>query len=161
MRACRRLRRIVDCESYWERAAAHAVLRHVDGLEPGIHPICRLAHSLFHLVNVDYRSSIDMIIQRARQAFGHELSVAQLVRAGEAIILIDPDTYPRIHAAYAQRAATMKAIVKRETLLASPVQRKLMKFQRELDDELPPAAKTFIMGKLEALLKDVGDDDFV
>jgi len=158
MRACRRLLRIVDCDAYWERAAAHAVLRHVNGLDP-------LAHSLFHLVNVDYRASIDTVIQRARQVFGHELSVAQLVRAKEAIILIDPDTYHQIHTAFTQGAATMKAVVKRETLrvLASQtsLQRKLRKFQRELDDELPTAAKTLVMGKLEALLKDVADDGFV
>ncbi len=59
----------------------------------------------------------------------------------------------------------MKAVVKRETLrvrvLASQTQRKLLKFQRELDDELPTAAKTIVMGKLEALLKDVEEDGFV
>jgi len=77
--------------------------------------------------------------------------------------LINPDTYHQIHTAFTQGAATMKAIVKRETLrvLASQMQRKLIKFQRELDDELPTAAKTIVMGKVEALLKDVEKDGFV
>ena len=53
--------------------------------------------------------------------------------------------------------------MKRETLrvLASQMQRKLIKFQRELDDELPTAAKTIVMGKVEELLKDVEEDGFV
>lgn len=114
MMASKRLLRIVDCDSYWERAAAHAVLRHGLEIEPGANQLCRFAkrRGLFNLVNVDYSKGIDCIIQRARQVFGGDLDVAELVRAGEAIVLMDPDNYVSIHAAYACGAATMKEVLK-------------------------------------------------
>jgi len=140
MLASKRLLQIVDCEIYWERAAAHAVLRHVYDMEidPGAGQICRFKkrQGLFNMVNADdYRESVDCLIGRARQVFGDHLTVAQLVLAGEAIILVDPDNYRHIHAAFAESAfaegafaksafaegafaksaETMKEMVKRET----------------------------------------------
>jgi len=43
MLASKRLLHVVDCEFYWERAAAHAVLRHLYNMEidPGVSQICR------------------------------------------------------------------------------------------------------------------------
>jgi len=120
MLASKHLLQIVDCEPYWQRAAAHAVLRHVHALEidPGPDPISRFPkrQGLFNMVNVeDYRESVDWVIGRARQMLGDHLSVPELVLAGEAIILVDPDNYRHIHAAIAQSAETMKAMVERET----------------------------------------------
>jgi hypothetical protein len=120
MLASKRLLQIVDCESYWQRAAAHAVLRHVHGLEidPDPGQVCRFPkrQGLFNVVNVeDYRESVDCVIGRARQMLGDHLSVPELVLAGEAIILVDPDNYRHIHAAIARSAETMKAMVERET----------------------------------------------
>ena len=98
---------------------------------------------------------------------GDHLNVAELVRAGEAIILMDPDNYHHIHAALARSAATMKEVVKRETLRAladqTSVGRKVRKFQRELDDDggLSGAAKTYFMRKLGALLTEVAEDEMV
>ena len=172
MLASKRLLQIVDCESYWQRAAAHAVLRHVHALEidPGLDPITRFPKrpGLFNMVNVeDYRESVDCVIGRARQAFGDHLTVAELVLAGEAIILVDPYNYRHIHAAIAKSAETMKAVVERETrrVLAeqTSVGHKLRKFQRELDDdpELSRSAKRRFMAKFEALLKDVAEDEMI
>jgi len=171
MRASKRLLQIVDCNSYWERAAAHAVLRHIYDLEiePGPNQVCRFAkrRGLFNLVNVDYCKSIDCIIQRARQVFGNHLTVEELVRAGEAIILVDPDNYHPIHAAYARGAATMKDMVKRETLRVladqTSVGHKVRKCQRKIDDYagVSGAAKTYLMGIMGALLKDVSEDEMV
>jgi hypothetical protein len=166
MVASKRLLRVVDCNVYWERAAAHAVLRHIYSMEiePGPNQICQ-RRGLFSLVNVDYREGIDCVIERARRVLGDHLNVAELVRAGEAIILIDPHNYHHIHAALARSAATMKEVVKRETLRVlaeqTSVGRKLRKFQRELDDdpELSRSAKRKFMGKFEALLKDVAEDE--
>jgi hypothetical protein len=171
MVASKRLLRVVDCNVYWERAAAHAVLRHIYSMEiePGPNQICRFARrrGLFNLVNVDYCKSIDCVIQRARRIMGDHLNVAELVRAGEAIILMDPDNYCSIHAAFAHGAATMKEVVKRETfrVLAeqSSVGHKVRKFQRELDDDggLSGAAKTYFMRKLGVLLTDVAEHDMI
>ena len=172
MLASKRLLQIVDCESYWQRAAAHAVLRHVHGLEidPGPDPISRFPkrQGLFNMVNVeDYRESVDCVIGRARQIFGDHLTVAELVLAGEAIILVDPDNYRHIHAAIAQSAETMKAMVERETrrVLAEQTSlgHKLRKFQRELDDdqELSRSAKRRFMGKFEALPGVVAEDEMI
>ena len=169
--ASKRLLRVVDCTSYWERAAAHAVLRHIYSMEiePGPNQICRFARrrGLFSLVNVDYREGVDCVIERARRVMGDHLHVAELVRAGEAIILMDPDNYCSIHAAFAHGAATMKEVVKRETfrVLAeqSSVGHKVRKFQRELDDDggLSGAAKTYFMRKLGVLLTDVAEHDMI
>ena len=171
MVASKRLLRVVDCTSYWERAAAHAVLRHNYSMEiePGPNQICLFPQrrGLFGLVNVDYREGIDCVIERARHVLGDHLNVAELVRAGEAIILIDPHNYHHIHAALARSAATMKDVVKRETLRVledqTSVGHKVRKFQRELDDYagLSGAAKAYVMGKLGALLKDVAEDEMV
>jgi len=182
MLASKRLLQTVDCGFYWERAAAHAVLRHVYDMEidPGAGQICRFParQGPFNMVNAnDYRESVDCLIGRARQVFGDHLTVAQLVLAGEAIILVDPDNYRHIHAAFAESAfaegafaesaETMKEMVKRETrrVLAeqTSVGRKLRKFQRELEDdaELSRAAKRRLMGMLGALLTDVAEDEMV
>ena len=160
MRASERLLRVVDCEQYWERVAAHAVLRHTCSIEiePGVHQICRFPkrNGLFNLVNVDYRESIDCVVARARQVFGGDLDVAELVRAGEAIILMDPYNYHHIHAAFTRGAATMKEVVKRETLRVlaelTSVGHKVRKLQRDMDDdpEASRPAKRHFMGRLEA-----------
>jgi hypothetical protein len=120
------------------------------------------------MVNVeDYRESVDCVIGRARQMLGDHLSVPELVLAGEAIILVDPDNYRHIHAAIARSAETMKAMVERETrrVLAeqTSVGRKLRKFQRELDDdpEVSRSAKRRCMGHFEALLKDVAEGEMI
>ena len=119
------------------------------------------------MVNVDYREGIDCVIQRARQDLGDHLHVAELVRAGEAIILIDPHNYHHIHASFARGAATMKEVVKRETLRVlaeqTSVGRKVRKFQRELDDDrgLSREAKMYFMRKLVALLTEVAEDEMV
>ena len=170
MRTSHTVRRVVDCEGYWERAAAHAVLRHLDSMEiePGASQICRFDKrpGLFHLVNVDYHDSIDCVIARARQAFG-DLGVAALVRAGEAVVLADPDNYRHLHASYSEEAGTMKEVVRRETRRVldeqSSAGHKLRKFQRELDDDaaLSRAAKRHVMGKFEALFEDVAHDEMV
>jgi len=171
MVASKRLLQTVDCDAYWERVAAHAVLRHVYSMEiePGPNQICCFPkrRGLFNLVNVDYREGIDCVIQRARHVFGDDLNVAELVRAGEATILMDPDNYRHIHAAFTDGAATMKAIVKRETLRVlaeqTSVGHKLRKFQRDLDDttRVSPAAKTYLMRELATLFSDVAEDEMV
>jgi hypothetical protein len=171
MVASKRLLQTVYCDAYWERAAAHAVLRHVYSMEiePGPNQICKFPQrrGLFNLVNVDYRESINCVIERARQVFGSALDVAALVRAGEATILMDPDNYRHIHAAFTDDAATMKAIVKRETLRVlaeqTSVGHKLREFQRDLDDatRVSRAAKTYLMRKLATLFSDVAEDEMV
>jgi len=168
MLASKRLLHVVDCEFYWERAAAHAVLRHEMEIDPGASQICRFDKrpGLFHLVNVDYRESVDCVIARARQVFG-DFGVAALVRAGEAVVLADPDNYRHLHASYSEEAATMKEVVRRETRRVldeqTSVGHKLRKFQRELDDDaaLSRAAKRHVMGKFEALFEDVAHDEMV
>jgi len=171
MVASKRLLQTVDWEGYWERAAAHGVLRHVYSMEiePDPNQICCFPkrRGLFNLVNVDYREGIDCVIQGARHVFGDNLNVAELVRAGEAIVMVDPDNYRHIHAAFAESAQTMKEVVRRETrrVLAeqTSVGHKLRKFQRDLDDttRVSGAAKTYLMRKLEALLTDVAEDEMI
>ena len=81
--------------------------------------------------------------------------MAALVRAGKEAALIDPDNYHHIHAAFAQSATTMKAVVKLEILWVlveqMSVEHKVRKLQRDMDDdaELSRLAKTYFMGKLK------------
>jgi len=113
---------------------------------------------------LDYRESVDCVIGRARQVFGDQ-DIRALVRAGEAIVMVDPDNYRHMHAAFGESAQTMKEVVRRETRRVldeqTSVGRKLRKFQRELDDDatLSRAAKRHVMGKFEALFEDVAHGD--
>ena len=110
------------------------------------------------MVNGNYSESIDCVVERARQVFGTHLTATELVRAGEAIILMDPDNYHPIHAAFTQEAATMQEVVQRETLRVlaeqTSVGHELRKLHREMDDdlELSREAKRHLITKLEALL---------
>jgi len=131
MLASKRLLHVVDCEFYWERAAAHAVLRHVYEMDPGASQICRF----------DKRPGLF-----------------------QAIIMVDPDNYRHIHAAFAESAQTMKEVERRETRRVldeqTSVGRKLRKFQRELDDAVE-GSEAACDGKFETLFEDVAHDEMV
>lgn len=162
------LNHAVDTEAYWERAALHAVSRHVDEMEmlEWDYQDCRFAkvHGLYSLVNVDYHASIEQVLARARAIFGHQ-STASLVRAGEAVILADPYNYQDIHAAYSQEASTMKAVVKRESQLnhETTLERKLKRFQTELDndDTYPRHVKKYFMQRMARLFNDIAHTEMI
>jgi hypothetical protein len=88
--------------------------------------------------------------------------LSTLVRAGEAAVRVDPFEYQDAYIAYLQDAETMKDVVKRETLremkIMTPLDMKLRKFQREMDDDSSQSIQTkrCFMQKFSRLCSDIG-----
>jgi len=185
MQTSKQVKSIVDSEEYWSRAAVHAVFRHFPATEimdcddeSRIYP--KLT-GLYNLVNLDmgYYETINKIISRVRNMMATESEppandpllnwkelagapLSTLVRAGEAAVRVDPFEYQDAYIAYLQDAETMKDVVKRETLremkIMTPLDIKLRKFQREMDDDSSQSIQTkrCFMQKFSRLCSDIG-----
>jgi len=89
------------------------------------------------------------------------------VRAGEAAVRVDPFEYQDAYIAYQQHAETMKDVVKREVLrevkLMTPLDKKLRKYQREMDDDSSHSVQTkrFFMQRFSRLCSDIGQEEML
>ena len=141
---------------------------------------------LYNLVNLDlgYYETINQIISRVRHMMATESEppandpllnwkelasapLSTLVRAGEAAVRNDRFEYSDIYKAYLEDAQTMKDVMKRETLheidTATPLDMKLRKYQRELDDDSSQSIQTkrVFMQSFSRLCSDIGQEEML
>jgi F-box domain len=186
MQTSKHIHSIVDNEEYWSRAAVHAVFRHIPAMEindwiEGSRTYPKLT-GLYDLVNLDlgYYETMNQIIGRARHMMDSSVPYSEpllswknlsgaplvtLVRSGEAIIRHEQSNYSDIHQAYLEEAKTMKDVVRREVLCdvsrASSMEKKLLKFQRRIDDNSSHSVQTkrYFMSEFSKLCYDIGSHE--
>lgn len=184
MLTCKELKARVDNERYWERAAVHAVWRHIGAVEimdcdEKYRQFPRLS-GLYDLLNLDlgYYESINEIIRRVRQVMANDETpgdgwkkhandpLVGLVRAGENFIQENKDEFSDCHLEYVQQEAkTMKDVVKREVnsslRMDNTMKAKLRKFQRDIDDDssMSIQAKRHFMQKWGKLLWNICQEE--